>query len=187
MRPVAVLILLLFVVGVLKAQKRRHSLQDKLLPADSVVVVSHDDTNMSSVEKGTGKHIPPPRLVLNGRPNQKIIHERKTLADTAVQRLARRFTTNVRTGVIETGKCFMPPHAVFLYHKGQLSFINICFGCERPVVSKGNALGETDFYFQKWDELYTFFIQNGLTYALISEEPQHNYKLFSKKQKSRLT
>lgn len=156
--------ILVWLLAVCTAQGQKHltALQTKLRNADSVIIVSHDNTNAYLTDKATGKRIPSPKLVMNGSPNETIIRKRKLLADTAVKRLAEIFVRSNGSGIVEMGKCFMPHNAVLIYAKQRLSYLDICFDCDRLIASKDIAINEADFDSRKWREFYEFFLQNGL-------------------------
>lgn len=158
-------VLLLFVFFKAQGQTALMALKTKLLTADSVVIVSHEHS--LKIEAVDGKSYSPWQpLVKNGKPNPKVIHERKRLEDTAVQRLGEILMQTLKNSKIEMARCFMPHHAVFLFSKGKLSFIDICFDCFRLAASRNIRISESDFDYQKWNNLYTFFVQSGLKYQL---------------------
>ena len=131
------------------------------------MLVSHKVTaGVTIVSDRTGKKIPLPKLLLNGRPNRKIITEAKVIRnssiDTLLQILARP------DSVVATRMCFIPRQAILLISKGKTSYIDICFHCHSYDTSKDLA-SISNFDEQRWTELESYFRTHGLTYKL--DEP----------------
>jgi len=167
------LISFLFIIVSLQAsgQKSLDFLKTQILTADSVIIVSHEATaGISLVDEKTGKELPLPKLLVNGRLNETIIHEKKVLKDTAIQRLSSIITRPFQDSVIERGMCFIPHHAIVIFKKRKASFVDICFGCRGIETSKDIKMTSLDIDNRKWEELRDFFIQHGMKYELEFEE-----------------
>jgi hypothetical protein len=67
---------------------------------------------------------------------------------------------------VEIAKCFIPFRAVIWKSKGKLLWIEIAFGCQRVESSKEISISESDFDERKWNELFNFFKQKGISYNL---------------------
>ena len=144
-------------------------IKKKLLTADSVSLISHSDLGIKTTDVETGKPIYPKQLIINAQPNEKIIRQRQLLSDTSVQRLAGLVSRPLLGERAEIAKCFMPHHAILIFKKKKVSYIDICFGCRRIQSTSDIRFSEADFDEQKWTELMTYFLQKGLTYELIWE------------------
>src|SRR5438477_7673549 len=72
------------------SQGHNHLLKAKLIQADSVIIVSHEATaGIMIIDDSTGKAIPLPELIIHGRPNEKIITERKRITGKDLGRLIK--------------------------------------------------------------------------------------------------
>jgi len=148
------------------SQSGESLLKSKLQNADTVLLVSHEETNgVKLVDENTGKEIPLPKLVVSGKPNNKIIIERQVVKDkqldTLIQILARPFQDTT----ITTSKCFIPHHAIFIIKNGKISYLDICFHCRGFQASK-DLEKVYSFDDRKWSELESFFIRLGFKYQL---------------------
>lgn len=172
-RVATILALLIFCLLAAQGQGRLVHLNSKLLSADSIIIVSHESTaGVSVIDSVTGKYLPHPKLLIKGKLNEQIIHERTTLLDTAVKRLSSIITRPFQDTVIEIGKCFLPHHAIVAFKSNRTSFIDICFGCRRIATSKDIKIVSDDFDNRKWKELIDFFQQYNMRYELSEEPPQ---------------
>ena len=151
-------------------QQRLETLKFKLVHADSVIIVSHETiAGISLVNDLTGRFIPLPKLIVKGRINDKIVHERFRLGDTLVRTLAGIISRSFQDTMVERGMCFLPHHAVIYFKSGKASYVDMCFGCRRIETSEDIKITEFDFDDQKWDELVAFYEQQGIRYELTNE------------------
>jgi hypothetical protein len=139
-------------------------LSNNLMDADSVIIVSHESTNYPGEDKKTGKTLPAPKLIMNGMPNDSIIHERKRLDKKHISTLDRILTAPAVKPEIVTS-CFQPRHAVFIYKKGNLSYMDFCFECHDYSISS-DLTTEIILDEPKWDKLNKFVKGLGLKYEL---------------------
>jgi hypothetical protein len=152
-------------------QKRLDNLKAQFQSADSVVIVSHEATaGIGLMDEKTGKHLPLPKLIVNSRLNETIIHEKRVLNDTSIQRLNAIITRPFQDSVLEKANCFIPHHAVVIFKKRKASFVDICFGCRGIETSKDIKMTSWDIDNRKWNELIVFFKQHGMKYKLEFEE-----------------
>jgi len=172
MRHFILISLLVFLVLLeVSGQNRLNYLKTQLLSADSVIIVSHEATaGIGLVDEKTGKHLPPPKLIVNGRLNETILHEKWVLKNTSIQRLSSIITRPFQDSVIERGMCFIPHHAVVIFKKRKTSFVDICFGCRGIETSRDIKMTAWDIDFRKWEELRDFFKQHGMKFELEFEE-----------------
>lgn len=154
------------------------SLKKSLQNADSVVLVSHittiefaskimpdwniNDKNMD-LEKWHEVNSPAPPFLINGQINKNIITESITLSKNEVYNLSNIITREYHTDTLVLIKCDNPRHAILLYKKNMLSYIDICFGCRKIHCSSDIKLTEEFFDDQKWDRLENEFKHIGIT------------------------
>lgn len=151
-------------------QERLSFLKAQLLQADTVLIVSHKQTaGISLIDETTGKELPLPKLVVNGRPNRSIFLEERVIRDTGLQALAQILSRPFEDKTVERAMCFMPHHAVLILKKGKTSFIDICFTCSRLETSRDIRITSDDFDKRKWSELEAFFIQRDMKFMLKQE------------------
>jgi len=63
--------------------------------------------------------------------------------------------------------CFAPEHAIFIYGKGRISYINLCFGCGHCETTANIDFSlDDDSYDSRWDKMEMFFREQGVTYDL---------------------
>lgn len=154
------------------SQDKSYKIKEVLLNADSVIFVSHEITaGILIQDEKTGKRKPPPRLIVNNKINQSIIHEKLRLKgndlDSLISILARPFHDTI----ISVGNCYMPHHTILVMKKSKISFIEICFGCRNYETSKDLNFFEA-FDKRKWEELENFLINHNFKYALTDDTEQ---------------
>ncbi len=146
------------------AQKQPSKLERMFLEADTVYLVRHIITaGVKMVDKETGKEVPFPPLLVNGRPNYSIWQESKVLKDTSLKKLTRILSRPYKnkSRVVETCNCiFTPSHAIFVIKGNKTSFLNFGFMSDKLEASNDFPLEEFDG--QRWNELYDFSEQQGL-------------------------
>jgi hypothetical protein len=148
------------------AQGGLRRLKSKLLSADSVIIVSHENTAAGNIiDEKTGDTISG-KLLVNGRPNERIIHEKVTLHDSATRKLSRIMARHFQDSVSQVGRCFIPHHAVILFKKGKASFVDLCFGCHSIEATKNIKVTSNDFDSRKWKELIAFYRQHNIQYQM---------------------
>ena len=169
------LIVIIHFVSVLNGngQQRLNWLKENLIHADSVLIVSHEATTGMELIDEKGNVLPMPKLVVNNKLNSRIVHEKKTLADTAIHRLSDILIRPFQDSLVVTAKCFIPHHAIVFYRGRHIHYIDICFGCMKIGTSGYVGVTEEDFDRRKWKELRTYFRQHGLKYEL-SETEENN-------------
>ena len=179
-RPFLLLFLILFVFGTTVAQTKNNtmSLKQKILLADSVVLISHEvtaeysfgevpdwdiaDTTMN-LKKWKATHPKPLAFLEKGTFNRKIILESISLNDTNKAKLISVLLRPKKTKTLTLVKCDEPRHSILIYKKNKVSYIDICFTCMRIHTSKNIHLYLYNFDKRKWTELEQFFKTNGLT------------------------
>lgn len=151
------------------SQNAESWLFNKINSADTILLVSHEETaGIATIDK-TGKYIPLPKLVIKGNPNYNIIKEKLILNNTQIKNLSKILIRPFKDSVVEAGRCFIPHHAIFLIKNKKLSYIDICFGC-RVFETSRDLKRLYKFEEQKWAELENFFINLGFKYNLIEEK-----------------
>jgi hypothetical protein len=143
------------------AQQHLKALADKVLTADSVVMISHRTTAGPVYDEKTGKTVNAPPLIISGKLNNSIVLESKKIDQATKAKLATLLMKKRKSGPIEMAKCYIPHHSIVIYRKGVISFVEVCFGCMGLRTSKDIRLSESDFDEKKWDELKAFFARLG--------------------------
>src|SRR5579863_5814126 len=161
--PILFLLTPLFYIS----QKNESWLSLKFKNADSVLLVSHEDTKGVTIVDDAGNRIPLPELMIKGKPNYKIITERQIISGKQLDRLIQILNSPDTSRVIEESKCYMPHHTIFLFKNGKLSYIDICFSCRRFETSD-DLYRISKFDDRKWDELEKLFERFGFKYKLNS-------------------
>jgi hypothetical protein len=149
------------------AQKNKW-LESIMKNADTVLVVSHEETAGVAIIDTNGKETALPKLIIDGKPNFAIIKEQELISgaklDTLVKILERPFADRQ----IQMSNCFIPHHAIFILKKGKTSFVEICFGC-RGIETSADLKKLYYFDNRKWSELENFFKNLGFTYKLTED------------------
>ena len=143
---------------------RYAKLQHLLLNADSVLIVSHEDT-ASIIESSDGT-VSMDSLLLNGKLNTSIIKEQAVLDKKKLTRLSRLLTAKMTRFLEQSAGCFMPHHSIVLIKKGKYSYIEICFQCHRLRTSPDIDFFENDLNDRKRNKLKQFFLDNHFKYEL---------------------
>lgn len=143
-------------------------LRAKLENADKVLLVSHEVTSGIVVIDSAGRNVPPPKLLIGGKPNYSIIKEQRALSGAQLDTFVKIFARPFQSRTIEMAKCYMPHHAVFIIKNGKTSYVDICFDCQQFETSK-DMQRLYAFDNRKWKELEEFFVKLGLTYQLTDE------------------
>jgi hypothetical protein len=144
-------------------------ISQKFKNADTILLVSHDDTQGYAFVDSAGNRLPNPKLFLGNKPNYTIIKERRIISgrdlDSLIQILAGHFIDSIVTG----SGCYMPHHTIFIFRDGELSYIDLCFWCRSFTTSKD--LDEMHAFDKRtWDELENYFRKFGFKYKLDSFE-----------------
>jgi hypothetical protein len=134
--------------------------------ADSVILVSHEPTaGISYIDEKTGKESDPEPLLIKSEVNWRIIREASKVNKPQLGALIQILGRPIEDGLIKTSRCFIPHHAILLFNKKDISYLDICFSC-RSLSGRNIAMHEGDFDERKWNELLNFFRQAGLKYEL---------------------
>ena len=149
------------------SQKNESWLSLKFKNADSVLLVSHEDTKGVTIVDDAGNRIPLPELIIKGKPNYKIIRERQIIGGEQLDRLIQILDSPDTSRILEEAKCYMPHHTIFLFKNGKLSYVDICFSCKRFETSD-DLYKISKFDDRKWDELEKLFAGFGFKYKLKS-------------------
>jgi hypothetical protein len=159
-------ILFLLAPFVCISQNNESWLSLKFKKADSVLLVSHEDTEGVVIVDDAGNRSPPPGLIIKGKPNYKIIRERQIIGGKQLDQLIQILSRPIKSGIDEA-KCYMPHHSIFLFKNGKLSYIDVCFSC-RKFETSGDLKKINQFDEPKWEELEKLFTRLGFKYELES-------------------
>ncbi|HEV3413404.1 MAG TPA: hypothetical protein VG101_13060 [Puia sp.] len=158
-------ILFLLIPSFCFSQENESWLSLKFKNADSVLLISHEDTQGVAIVDDAGNRIPLPELIIKGKPNYEIIKERQIISGKRLDRLVQILNRPLENRIIEVGKCFIPHHTIFLFKNGKLSYIDVCFWCRGFETSEDlNKICRFDD--RKWDELEKLFTGLGFKYKL---------------------
>jgi hypothetical protein len=134
--------------------------------ADSVWILSHEVTGVY-IGYDDGKSKSEERVLFKaGKLDTSLVKETHLLTKTERSQLARLLARPNSETKIEMAKCFMPQHAIVCRKAGNVSWIEVCFSCQKIRGSKNlkSAIPELDN--PKWAALRSLFKQMGMTYEL---------------------
>ncbi len=155
-------ILFFYIIPATYGQKSKNKVYQTFIAADSVVVVSHTLTYTPKINEGDYS----PRLIENGKVNEKIIKQRLKLGEKDINLLASILIMPLKLGEIyESGKCFMPHHGILIYKQDKCSFFDICFDCKHFVSSDDIKLSD-NLRIITWQKLKAFFKNRKLDYQI---------------------
>ena len=153
-------------------------LQQKILSADSIVLISHvltvefapkivEDWDKTKKRPLVKKYAPYPKYLKNEKINPAIIKQRKAISKSEMDELSEIFRLKKAIEINQT-KCDMPHHSIIIFKNNAQSFIDICFYCKHIHTSKDINLEEAEINDNKWEKLKAFFNKHGLTYQLLN-------------------
>ena len=137
------------------SEKKVSSLKAQLESADTILLVTHEQTYGPVLNKKTKKYEEAKRLVLNNTINQKVIQEIKLIEGADRDLLSSILTQEIKGSPIILATCFEPHHAIILIKKKSVSYLEICFSCG-GVSTDELDISSADFDNDKWDRLYKF-------------------------------
>jgi hypothetical protein len=166
---------LLFVAAKGQSSENIKQAQQKILSADSIVLISHvltvefapkiaEDWDKTKKRQSQRKIIYPTYLK-NGKINPAIIKQRNVISKIEANELSQILMYEIVEGTNQI-KCNWPHHSILVYKKNKLSYLDICFDCKRINTSSDINLSESDFTENKWEKLKLFFKKIGLNYEL---------------------
>jgi hypothetical protein len=166
---------LLFAAAKGQSSENIKQVQQKILSADSIVLISHvltvefapkivEDWDKTQKRPRTGK-TRYPKYLKNGKINPVIIKQRKILSTTEITELSQILKIE-KVEERKSFRCDWPHHSILIYKKNILSYIDICLDCQHVNTSEDIALADEDFSENKWEKLKLFFKKHGLTYEL---------------------
>ncbi len=173
MKRLLILIFILLINNFIAfSQRGELLLKARLKAADTVLLISHKTTEgVTVVDDKTGKVLPTEKLIINDRPNKKIIQEQRIISAKEIDSLSEILAMPNKSSKIEMAMCYIPHHSILIIKNGKTSFIDICFTCQRFNVSKDlRKLNEFDNF--KWTQLRNFFTDLGFKYELEKSEKQ---------------
>lgn len=158
------------------------SLVTAILSADSVLLISHEETQEfkprilpdwdsrdTSMNLVKWKKLHPSHTLSffeNGKINRKIIVESASLNDKNRNALVNILAEKDAKEILREIGCDEPRHSIIIYKDGNESYLDICFGCEKIHTSNDIVFDEADMNEKKWFSLKYFFQLNGLTEIL---------------------
>ena len=167
---------LLFLTTNGQSSENIKQVQQKILSADSVVLISHVLTKEfapkivhdwdKTKKRPIKKEVTHPTYLKNEKINPAIIKQRKVASKKETIELSQIFKYE-NTEEINQIKCNWPHHSILIYKNGMFSYIDLCFDCRHINTSKDIDLTEGDFTENTWGKLSVFFKKHGLNYKLL--------------------
>lgn len=145
------------------SQNSNENLSAYLKNADKIVLVSHEDLDLT-IEK-PGKSKTTHRFLLNkGKPNNKIITKKINLDSESRLQLLDILEEHTADKFWNGAYCFSPHHVIFIYRSKKWSFIDLCFGCDKYNYSNDLKIKKDEFLptYEDWRTLENYFRQKGL-------------------------
>jgi hypothetical protein len=156
-------IFILLLTGLTSNAQNIPDLKSMIISADTILLVSHEQTDYIIVDEKTGKESEPAKVMINGRPNKKVITESVILSESARQTLLKLFDRKNADRTIETCNSFVPLHSILLLKEGKGCFVDISFGCNNfVVVTKNSSTNPIYFGKENTRNLEIFFKRNGI-------------------------
>lgn len=135
--------------------------------AEKILIISHDDLNITVGKQGKSKIINR-TLLKNGKPNNTIIKEQVRLEPKQKQKLIEIISGQKNDSIWNGASCFWPHHTIFIYNEKRWSYIDLCFGCDHYSYSNDLQINKDEFLvtYEDWRKLETFFREQGLNYKM---------------------
>lgn len=116
------------------------SFAKRIISADTVLLVTHEQTEGAVIrDEQTGKYVYADTVVVNDRPNFRVITKSKLLSTAQRQQLVSILRSPFQDKTIETCKCFVPFHAIVAIKNKSAIYIEICFACNSLRTSEKTA------------------------------------------------
>ena len=142
-------------ISISSSKEKANALSSQLEVADTIFIVTHEQTYGPILNKKTNKYEEAERLVINNTINQKVIQETKLIEGEDKKLLIDILTEEIKGSPISLATCFEPQHAILLVKNKNISYLEICFTCGGVATGDLN-ISSADFDDQKWDKLYKF-------------------------------
>lgn len=144
------------------AQKQQNKVYKTFMDADSVVILSHKVTY--TLARNIGDYSP--RLIEDGKLNEKIIKQRLRLSKKDIDILSIILIMPLKLGeAFERGRCFIPHHGILIFKSDTCSFFDICFDCKHFVTSDDINLSDS-LRIITWEKLKAFFKTRKIDYQI---------------------
>ncbi len=159
MKPIVTILLLILYVPCFSqgTNSTWGKLEGIFRTADSVMVVSHLATaGVEIYDDKTGQYGEPEPLVVKGKLNKGIIKKSFQVEQPKLDTLISILSSPNSSRSIPGSRCFIPHHAIVLYHHSKLSYIDICFSCygfQTPIKAIQDSWDAA-----KWIALEKFFL-----------------------------
>lgn len=150
-----------------KNNKGNHSLLNlNLETSDSVFLISHDPT--FKVARDTPLGYDSVQLIVNGNLNKEIIKESIKIKNHI--ELVKILESKLTDSIITLNNCFIPHHAILVYFKNKIDYLDICFLCKTTETPKNSVFSKIIMENKTFDILESFFKENGIKYFPKLEE-----------------
>lgn len=171
-------LLVLLTLASCQSIESRDPLAEMIATADSVVLISHVLTAEHSpkplldykigdtvTQKEAKKYetLEAPTLLIDGKINEAIIVERKSLESNSKKELTAILISKTIDKEYNKRQCDMPHHTIVIYTNNTQSYIDICFACLTVHTSKDIKFSVMNMSLQQWRGLIEFFKTQGFT------------------------
>lgn len=136
-------------------EERRKRLELQLRHADTILLVSHEQTYGPIFNKKNKSSTEAKRIVEDGIINKKAIHKTRLIEGQEKEKLISILTAEVKGPPIALASCFDPHHALILISKKSISYIEFCFSCGGVSTDK-LEISSGDFDMEKWDRVFNY-------------------------------
>jgi hypothetical protein len=155
MKLILVLFSIIFPVNIF-AQSSESNVAIKLTSADSIKIVKHKLTTVNIYNEKTHKRYLSPQLLQKNKLNYAIIESIAAVDSSETKGLITILTSKNEDEEIKQMTCFLPHHAILIFKKGIVSYIDICFGC-RKIATTEDIITNSWLSDKSWKELEKFF------------------------------
>jgi len=165
-RSILIISCLLICFHGLNAQRKQDPIMAIKQGADSVWILSHEVTGVYIGYDDSQSKSHERVLFEDDILDSTLLKESRLLGGVERSQLARILAKPNTESKIEMAKCFMPHHAIVWRKMGKVSWIEVCFSCQKMRGSDDLKLTILEPDNAKWAELRSLFKKIGLTYEL---------------------
>ncbi len=128
--------------------------------SDSVFLISHK--SIFKIKRDTPNGYDSVQLFENGNLNKGIIKESIKIND--YRELVKILDSKITDSIITPFNCFMPHHAILVYFKNRIDYLDICFLCKTTETPENSIFSKIVMDNKIFDLLDSFFKKNGIKY-----------------------
>jgi hypothetical protein len=127
----------------------------QLQSADSILLVSHEQTYGPVFSKKDSSYKEANRIVEDGILNKKVINKTILIDGNEKKTLINILTQKIKGEPIDLAACFDPHHALIVISAKDISYIEFCFICGGVATDK-IEISSADFDKEKWNRVYNY-------------------------------